>query len=221
MPGSLSPPNRDTPTASVAAPDRVDANPVRRPRRALGMHLPCTSFIATEQKPRPRLNTTSRPTMASPAARPCSHQTAAAMASTQAPCSTEPNTQNPLRTGWRRIQAPIASCGISEPDSRIGTSRPASAPGAPTAPISQASTVLGLISRSPILVSTLARMILKKLPGTSRQASSLISRQVRASSSLATSAYSRSSGSRRLIVSLPSFSTPCLRSPGHHVFSKG
>ena len=82
--------------------------------------------------------------------------------------------------------APIINWGISEPDSRMGTSNAARDEGAPTAVINQASTVFGLISRSPILVRVLALMMRKKFPGTSRQAASLMSLQVRASSSLAT-----------------------------------
>ena len=74
----------------------------------------------------------------------------------------------------------------------MGTSKAAREPGAPTALISQASTVFGLISRSPTLVSVLAAIMRKKLPGTSRQASSLMSVQVRASSSLATFSYKAS-----------------------------
>ncbi len=144
--------------------------------------------MATEQNPRLTLNTTSRPTTVSAAGTPSRSQTARAMPSTASPCRIAPITQNHLRTGCRRTQAPITSCGISEPDSRIGTSTPTSAWGAPTATISQASTVLGLISRSPILVNMLATMMRKKLPGTSLHASSLMSVQTRASSSLATSA---------------------------------
>src|SRR5680860_114690 len=69
-----------------------------------------------------------------------------------------PRVQNHLRTGLRRTQAAITICGTMEPDSRIGTSQATKA-GAPTALINQASTVFGLISKSPSLVSTLAARI--------------------------------------------------------------
>ena len=81
------------------APDRVADNPVRRPRRDLGIHLPCTSFIATEQKPRLMLNRISKPTIVRPACMPSSIHTAAAIPSTASPCRAAPSAQNPLRTG--------------------------------------------------------------------------------------------------------------------------
>ena len=96
-----------------------------------------------------------------------------------------PKVQNHFRTGLRRTQAAITICGTMEPDSRMGTSQATSA-GAPTALINHASTVLGLIRRSPSLVSTLAARIRKKFCGTTWQASAGISLQTRASSSLAT-----------------------------------
>ena len=70
-----------------------------------------------------------------------------------------------------------------EPDSRMGTSRPAIHPGACRVVSSHGSVVLGLISASPSLLAAWARVLRKKLPGTTRQAASEMSRQTRESSS--------------------------------------
>ncbi|UCH75631.1 MAG: hypothetical protein JSU82_07315 [Rhodospirillales bacterium] len=82
-------------------------------------------MAATEATPRARLKTSSRPTIAQPAAAPRSPAAAtAAMSMTQIPSTRLLATQKPLRTGMRRITPPIRICGISASDSRIGTSRP-------------------------------------------------------------------------------------------------
>src|SRR5690554_5263940 len=115
------------------------------------------------------------------------------MATTLTACPKLPSVQNHLRTALRRTQAAITICGTMEPDSRIGTSQ-ATRAGAPTALIIHVRTVFGLIRRSPSLVRTLAARIRKKFLGTSRQASSGMSLQTLASSSLAMMAYSWSTG---------------------------
>ena len=105
------------------------------------------------------------------------------MASTASPCNTPPVTHTHLRIGRLRTKAAMTSWGSSEPDSRIGTSQPTIQTGAATAPKIQARVVFGLMSWSPSLVRLKAVSWRKKLPGTTRQASSSISRQTRASSS--------------------------------------
>ena len=67
-----------------------------------------------------------------------------------------PATQNHFRRGLARIQPATASWGSSASDSRIGTSRPVIHTGAPSAPINQGSTSLGLAIRSPILLASRA-----------------------------------------------------------------
>ena len=99
MDGSSPPRKIASDSANVMAPDSVADNPVRRPRRDLGMHFPCTSFMATEQKPRLILNSTNKPIIVRPACIPSSNQTAAAIASTAIPCSAAPRVQKPLRIG--------------------------------------------------------------------------------------------------------------------------
>ncbi len=55
---------------------------------------------------------------------------------------------------------------MREPDSRTGTTKPSTKPGAPTNCTSQASTVLGLIRASPVVVRILEPTIRTKLAGT-------------------------------------------------------
>ncbi|MEJ2297997.1 MAG: hypothetical protein P8X94_05735 [Woeseiaceae bacterium] len=92
------------------------------------------------------------PRIAQPAALPSSRQATIPMPTMQAAWTTLPATQTHLRIGNRRIIPPMNSCGISEPDSRIGTSSPSTNGGAPTAVVSQASVVFGLAIASPSFV---------------------------------------------------------------------
>jgi hypothetical protein len=153
------------------------------PRRVLDTVFPITSFAATDETPRARLNTTSSPTTVQPAAAPSSIKAAAAIAMTQRPSTMLPPTHSHLRTGRARIAAATNSCGSSDSDSRTGTSRPMKNAGAPAAVSSHGSTSFALASSSPIFVHTLAPSCRKKLTGWSLQAASGMSLQTRASSS--------------------------------------
>ena len=68
------------------------------------------------------------------------------------PCRALPSNQMGLRIARARTQPPRASCGSIDPDSRMGTSSEIMARGAPTAVMTQVSTVLGLLRASPRLV---------------------------------------------------------------------
>jgi hypothetical protein len=153
------------------------------PRRVFETVLPITSLADTDETPRARLKITSRPTTVQPAAAPSSRSAAAAMAMTHSPCTMLPPTQNHLRTARARIAAATNSCGSSDSDSRMGTSRPMKNAGAPAAESSHGSTSFALASSSPILVQTLAPSCRKKFSGWSLHAASGMSLQTRASSS--------------------------------------
>ena len=147
-PGNIS--ARPTPTASK--PAALADQPLSWPRARFGIVLPMTSLDDTEQKPRARLKSVIRPRMAQPAAAPSSCSATKPMLTMLNAWTTLPATHTHLRIARRRMIPPTNSCGISEPDSRIGTSQPSTNAGAPTAVVSHASVVFGLAIASPSLV---------------------------------------------------------------------
>ena len=89
------------PSVIATNPAADVANPMIWPRSPDGMVRPCTSFDAIEHRQRPSENTTSATRMPTPAAVPCPRAAIAAIAATDAACTSAPVTNTHLRRRTR------------------------------------------------------------------------------------------------------------------------
>src|SRR5690606_28953620 len=127
---------------------------------------PCTSLEAIDDKARPKEKTANAATMRSPAWRPVARSAVAEIAATAPDWTRAPATRTHLRRGAPITSGDRNTWGNIDPDSRIGTSRPIRAVGAPSVTRSQGSTVEALTVWSPDDCSALPPAIRKPLAGT-------------------------------------------------------
>ncbi|WP_202817127.1 hypothetical protein [Serinicoccus sp. CUA-874] len=143
---------------SAAAPDTMVAAPVTCPRCPFGTVRPCTSLAAMEHRHRASAKSARARSTASPAMIPSSSRAAPAIATVARAWPPAPTIQTRVRRRCATTHGVRAACGSMDPDSRIGTSSPTSAAGAPTTASSQGSTVLALTTWSPMLCRAPAAM---------------------------------------------------------------